>query len=249
MEPAPRLHWDSAWPGWGLLPPGSPWGRTGARAPRAAHGSRLRLKASTATARGGAGGQSRNGRGAQGAQGDGGAWSPSMATHLMRSAAERSSAGVSGVRPPTLRMWPGSPAWGGGSPPRRCTSGALTGPPLAALTGRAASRAQRRWRHTAEPPGGRMGEARRSDRLSAVPSPRGASTWRRPPPVEAAAGGWSASTASSDLPPEGDRFYTPANHRLPCPSWPGSGGAWWLSSAGIPWQEPSQRGEMALWHW
>jgi hypothetical protein len=52
---------------------------------------------------------------------------------------------------------------------------ALTGPPTAALTGRAASRAERRWRHTAEPPGGRMGEARRSDRSSALPSPRGAS--------------------------------------------------------------------------
>jgi hypothetical protein len=50
---------------------------------------------------------------------------------------------------------------------------ALTGPPTAALTGRAASRAERRWRHTAKSPGGRMGEARRSDRLSALPSPRG----------------------------------------------------------------------------
>ena len=44
-------------------------------------------------------------------------------------------------------------------------------------------------------PWGRMGEARRSDRWSALPSPRGASTWRRPQPVEADAGGCNARTA------------------------------------------------------
>jgi len=68
-------------------------------------------------------------------------------------------------------------------------------PPLAALTGRAASRAPRRWRHTTKPPGGRMGEARRSVRLSALPSPPGARKWRRPQLVEADAGGCNARTA------------------------------------------------------
>ena len=66
-----------------------------------------------------------------------------------------------------------------------------------------ASRAPRRWRHTAKPPGGRRGEARRRDRLSALPSPQGVSTWRRPQPVEADAGGCNARTARTVNPRRG----------------------------------------------
>ena len=65
-----------------------------------------------------------------------------------------------------------------GEPPRPPAGAALIGLPLAAQTGRAASRAPRRWRHTTVPPGGRMGEARRSVCWNALPSPRGARTWR-----------------------------------------------------------------------
>jgi len=125
-------------------------------------------------------------------------------------------------RPCACEPGPAAAARGTAAP----AGAALIGPPLAAPTGR-------------------------GERRGAGGAPRGAGSkrgGRRAQPAEAVPG-WSASTATSDLPQEGDRFYTPANHRLPCPSWPGSGGAWWLSSAGIPWQEPSQRGEMALWHW
>jgi hypothetical protein len=159
-KPAPLLHWDSTWPGWGVLAPGSPWGRTGAPAPRAAHGSRVAAEGEHGDSAGWAGGYKPQQGAARRVRKPRSGWSRGRrptARAAQRSASQR---GCRGVRPPTLRMEPGSPAWGGGSPPRRLISGALTGPPLAALTGRAASRAERRWRHTALPPGGRMGQSK-----------------------------------------------------------------------------------------
>ena len=49
--------------------------------------------------------------------------------------AARSAAGVSGVPTPDYPEMPGSPAASGGTPARRCTSAAVTGPRAAALTG------------------------------------------------------------------------------------------------------------------
>jgi len=113
--------------------------------------------------------------------------------------AQRSGAlrcgGVGGATPDYPDV-PWQPSLGRGqSSGDAVSAAALTGLALAALTGRGTGAAQRSRCHTALPPGGRLGEARRSDRWSALPSPRGARTWRRPQPVEADAGGWNARTA------------------------------------------------------
>jgi hypothetical protein len=92
------------------------------------------------------------------------------------SAATRSPAGVLGARAPDHpdsvwqpRVRRGQPRSDGGS------AAALTGPPPAALPGRAASRAARRWRHTAGPAGADGAQAWRESAAAArCDAPRGA---------------------------------------------------------------------------
>jgi len=89
-----------------------------------------------------------------------------------------------------------------GHPERHC---------LASLRVRARARRRRQGHRRARPPGLRgpgrrasrrlaVRRAERSDRWSALPSPRGASTWHRPPPGEADTGGCNARTARTASP-------------------------------------------------
>ena len=171
---SPPRRYNFVPPGWaGLsLPPGRPLGGSGGagtvrseRKPRGVCG----WSPSTGTARGWAGGSNLEWA-PPAASGSRPGCSARRATRLTRSAPPL---GCRGVLPLTLQRDAWQPSARRGQPSGDGVSAAaLTGPPTAALTGRAASRAKRRWRHTTVPLGGRMGQSKE-------PEPRGGSL-RRP---------------------------------------------------------------------
>lgn len=111
-----------------------------------------------------------------------------------------------------------------GEPPRPAAGAALSGPPRAAPTGRAASRAPRRWRHTAKPSPGADGaeQGAQSVATALCSAPRGARKWRRPQPVEAEAGGWIARTARTAA---HDNHQEHSLRRARLAAWPQAAGA------------------------
>jgi len=147
---------------------------------------------------------------------------------------------VLGGRPAGARRGPPGATAVAGCRACHSAGAARTGPPPAAQTGRAASRAPRRWRHTAKPPPGADGaeQGAQSGATARCSAPRGAGSnagGRRAQPVEGDAGACNASTATfltRSAPPQsplegvgGERNQWHGRSRcLPlCPL----GGGWW----------------------
>ena len=133
---------------------------------------------------------------------------------------------------------PGSPARGGGNP----ALAALTGPPTAGLPGCAASRAERRWRHTARPPEGADGGGKAQRPLERVAEPTGGKKRRHR----------SRAATAARLPRRDGAYHfaclhfsTVAHHARLCPLLGGS----WLPAGARPYGGPPCPGDMCPASW